>query len=361
MLSTMVIKKRKLKIGIFGPYPPPYGGVSVHIQRLKYLLEKNNVQSTVYDVTQFFDKKGKSNDSSVKKWPLIIFFRNGVVHVHVSGLNIVKIFLISNILRITNNKIIITFHSLRNDIENRSWLHKKIMSLGLTRISNFIVVNQEIKEKLISVGIKSGKIIILPAFLPPNITKEDIEVIPSVIWDFIHNHHPIICANAFRIEFFNNQDLYGIDMCIDLCKNIKKKYPKIGFIFCLPAIGDDNYFIKMKNMISENCIDDNFFFVTNPYHFYPILMKSDLFVRPTNTDGDAISIRESLFFKIPVLASDVIPRPKGTRLFSNRNLYEFSLKVENILENYGRYKKELDDLKQDDNFNEIIKIYKKLS
>ena len=33
-------KNKKAKIAIIGPYPPPYGGISVHIQRALFYLDK---------------------------------------------------------------------------------------------------------------------------------------------------------------------------------------------------------------------------------------------------------------------------------------------------------------------------------
>ncbi|VVB60148.1 Uncharacterised protein [uncultured archaeon] len=216
-------------------------------------------------------------------------------------------------------------------------------------------------EKLTKIGINSDKITVLPGFLPPPILKKDLEDIPIEIWNFIKNHHPIISANAYKIVFYNNQDLYGIDMCIDLCKNLKKKYSQIGFIFCLPTIGDKKYFAKMKTKITQNDIDNNFIFVTEPYQFYPILMESDLFIRPTNTDGDSISIRESIFYKIPSVVSDVIPRPKGPNVFRNRDLNDLTLKVETILENYEKYKKELENLEIENNFTTIKNIYSSIT
>lgn len=353
------MKNRKIKVALFGPYPPPYGGVSIHIQRLKNLLLENNIQCSVYDITQFWGKNGKFDYVQVKTWPKIINFTKGIVHIHNSGLNMIKIFLLSNLLKLNGNKIVITYHSLRDDFENVNWFKKKTLKLCLIHVSHFIVVNSIIREKLINIGINSKKITVLAGFLPPAIIKKDIEDIPFEIWDFINNHHPIISSNAFRIEFYNNQDLYGIDMCIDLCTNLKKKYPQIGFIFCLPVIGDDEYYTKMKNKIRMNDIEKNFFFVTQPYQFYPILRASDLFVRPTNTDGDAISLRESLYYKIPSVASDVINRPKGTNVFQNRNPQDFTLKVETILENYERYKKEFENLEIENNFDIIKGIYEK--
>jgi glycosyltransferase involved in cell wall biosynthesis len=356
----MFIKKRKLKIALFGPCPPPYGGVSIHVQRLSNLLFENHIDHTIYDITQFKGKEEKNDDSQVKNWLKIIFFSRGIIHIHNSGLNLLKIFLLSILMIIKGNKVIITFHSLRDEIEKFSWCRKKVLSVSIANISYFIVTNSRIKEKLVNVGVINEKITVIPGFLPPNISKKDTKDIPAEIWEFIKNHHPIISANAFRIEFYNNQDLYGLDMCIELCTNLKKKYPHIGFVFCLPSIGDYDYFSEMKNKITSNNIEKNFMFITQPFQFYPILRASDLFVRPTNTDGDAVSIRESLYFKIPSVVSDIVPRPKGTNVFHNRDITDFTLKVENIFENYENHKKNLENLEIENNFNKIMSIYKKV-
>jgi hypothetical protein len=38
-------------------------------------------------------------------------------------------------------------------------------------------------------------------------------------------------------------------------------------------------------------------------------------VRPSRSDGDALSVREALQAEIPVVASDVVQRPQGTLTF----------------------------------------------
>jgi len=224
-----------------------------------------------------------------------------------------------------------------------------------------IAVSPLIKNKLISLNIDPNKISVIPGFLPPTTKQRDIDEIPQEIWNFIDNHWPVISANGFRISFYNNLDLYGIDMCIDLCNKLRDTYAQIGFIFCLSDIGDHNYFNKIRQTIAEEGIADNFLFVTRSCQFYPILMKSDVFVRPTNTDGDAVSVREALYFKIPTVASDVVPRPEGVILFKNRDINDFTLKVEDVLHNYTWHKKRLEEVKVEDNFQEIISLYEQLN
>jgi glycosyltransferase involved in cell wall biosynthesis len=42
---------------------------------------------------------------------------------------------------------------------------------------------------------------------------------------------------------------------------------------------------------------------------------SDIFLRPTRSDGDANSIREALYLGVPVIASDCVERPDQVLTF----------------------------------------------
>jgi glycosyltransferase involved in cell wall biosynthesis len=70
--------------------------------------------------------------------------------------------------------------------------------------------------------------------------------------------------------------------------------------------------------------------------FLPVYAVADVFLRPTTTDGDANSIREALHFGIPVVASDVIPRPAGCRLYPFGNHEELVRVVGDVLSNLPR-------------------------
>ena len=206
----------------------------------------------------------------------------------------------------------------------------------------------------------SSEVYETPAFIPPTVRDKDIADVSQRVWDFINAHRPVVTANACKIVFRHGQDLYGLDMCIDLCAKLKKDYPQIGFVFCLPHIGDHTYFEKMQQKVMKKGLEHNFMFHTKQSQLYPIIMKSDIFVRPSNTDGDAVSVREALHFKIPTVASDVIPRPRGTVLFRNRDSDDFTSKVRDILDNYELYKKVSEQVELGDNFDKIIKLYEKL-
>jgi len=350
-----------MKIALVGPYPPPYGGISIYIQRLKKRLEEKEINCLVYD-TSGIDKEYKNmiNIRKVRKRLLKSLFvgRENIVHLQCSQYSS-KLLFKTVLLALFNKKGVITYHNWRKEIKSINLLEKILVKLASVFIPCFIAVGPHIKKNLINLGFNPKKIEIIPAYITPLVEEEDINAIPEGVWNFIDSHNPIISANAFRIDFFNNQDRYGIDMCIDLCANLKNAYPKIGFVFCLPDIGDYEYFQKMKQRIIEIGIENNFLFQTRPHQLYPILMKSEVFVRPTNLDGDAISIREALYFGVPSVASGVVARPRECILFKSRDIKDFTLKTKDVLDNYKYYKKKLDKVKIEDNAEEVIKVYQK--
>lgn len=350
------------KIILFGPYPKPYGGVSVHIMRLKERLERNDISCVVYDNSgKFKEENNVIGVGNTKIWILKQFLHNADDIIHFHGYSPKLLIYLSLLIAFKRTKVIITLHSFRYDIKSINLLDKLAFWLAKKYEIIFITVSSEIKDKIIFHGISSQRIEIIPAFIPPIIRDEESIEIPQETWNFIDRHTPVISANAFRISFYNGQDLYGIDLCIDLCANLKKDYPQIGFVFCLPDIGDYEYFNKMKQKIKNERLGGNFLFQTKPCQMYPIIMKSDVFVRPTNTDGYGVSVAEAICFKIPAVASDVCRRADGTILFKNRDINAFTLKVKDILDNYEQHKKKLNGVKLEDNFERILKIYQKLS
>jgi len=61
--------------------------------------------------------------------------------------------------------------------------------------------------------------------------------------------------------------------------------------------------------------------------FVRLIEKSDIVLRPTNTDGDALTIREALYLNKTIIASDVVNRPSGTILFKSRDTNDLKMKI----------------------------------
>lgn len=353
--------KSNLIISIIGSMPPPYGGVSTHIQRFREKLKKLDINISLYDLT---NKKILLYNGDCYKifnrylWFAMYFFgaNEQIIHFHYSDWKARVVF---SFMGNFGKKIIITIHgeSFIFSIKNANWLKKKIIKLSLQNTAHIIAVNDKIYRSLIEFGIETRKISIVPAFIPPSNQTKDYLEIPEEIWTFMSNHYPILSANAYNLSFHEGKDLYGIDLCIELCNNLRYKFPNIGFIVCIALIDDMHYFNQLMEHVNKLGLERNFVFIAQRLNFYPILMKCNVFIRPTNTDGDALSIREALYYGIPVIASDVIDRPNGSIIFFNRNINDLTQKTMDLLENYAKYKTENIPFKNEDNFLKIMEIY----
>jgi len=357
--------KKIYKIALLGSYPPPYGGVTIHIQRLKKFIEQRGFECCVYDFNNSPVSRSEKDIIIVRNpliWAIRYFFskKEDIVHTHNSDW---RIRLIVGSLSFTGAKTIVTIHgdSLKKSTRGKNFIKKFFVIFFLKRSNFIIAVNREIYDLCTLFGIKKEKLVVIPGFIPPIIQAEQLEIASEEVRSFIQLHSPLLVGYAYKILFFDNQDLYGIDLCIDLCFNLKRNYPNIGFIFILPLIGDTNYYDTLNKKIAECKLDNNFLFITGEENqFIPVLVKSELLVRPTNTDGDSLSIREALFFRIPVIASDVVGRPDGVVLFKNRDLKNLTETTLEILKNYDTYKNRISHDQLENSADRIIGIYENL-
>lgn len=296
---------------ICGPYPAPLGGVSIHIQRLGILLETQGI-SVVY-----CDESKERKDSIYNIRNLHVFnyiklsSKSDIIHIH-SSVDVLRLFhiLASKIL---NKKTIITIHSWRkNKIQNIFW--SRILSFFCHKI---VFVSA---ETALLLNVTPSKKIIFPAFIPPPPSPSKL---PDTITNFIHhsklNGKKIVVSNAFRIVDFNDEDLYGFDLCLKAFSD-----PKITNKASLIFIVSDTSVNKKKidnyiEHIHKHKLEHNILFYLGAIDFYTLLAISDVSIRSTNTDGDALSVRESIFLNIPCIASDCVGRPPEAILFKNRS------------------------------------------
>ena len=349
-----------------GPYPRPIGGVSVYIKRMKSYMDILGIANEVWDLSNINKRVSGVTNIRFRYVPFKYLFRKDIklIHYNIPGISY-KIYIgFFNRFLFNRRKKILTIHGESRDLFVNKCLLKNrylqisnaaIMAKSLNSFDAIISVKVGDREYLLNKGINKP-IYELPAFIFPTEDDENSRI-PQYVLDFISSKKFIISANASLIQFYNNQDLYGIDMCIKLIEKLNKDKEDVGMVFCLPEINNTLYFNKLKKWIDKAKIEKNFLFVNQKVELYPIIKKSQLFVRPTNTDGDAVSIREALFYKIPSIASDICDRPQGTILFKSRNIDDLYNKTVEVIENYEKAKVKLKDIKVEDNARKLLSIY----
>lgn len=307
-----------------GTLPPPLGGVSVYLYRLKKLHREDD-----FIDPRFISRYSLINLMLTSTKEIVIEGIEGIKWRYLLFLRLIKCF--------KNNKYSVVLHGRGwlNDINLAGFFKKKVMLFSLCGCSSIRVVSTHMKDELVEVlSSYEGKIIIKDAFLPPPLEDEPkiLDTYSDEMRKFMEIQRPLIVANAFKLIDWNGMDLYGLDMCIELIYRLRQDYPNVGLLFALANEKyRPDYYAKMKALIVDYGLQRNIYFLTNQHELWPILKDCDVMVRPTCTDGYGNSIAETLYFARPAVASDVCKRPDGCVVFRNRDMDDFEAKVRQVL------------------------------
>ena len=338
----------KNELVIAGPYPPPRGGIAVHIERLTFLIEKHNISYCILNHGTYSCNNIISDNNKYSWWSLFLLFtlvnrnrlKKNVFHFHLFTWYHYIYLLLFSIF--TTKKMIITIHN--NDFFGYNKL-KKLITLKLLKLIKYkylIAVSKKLTNFLLARDIR---VRYLPAFLPPlKICKANLKSKKNNVFK--------IATNMWR---FDKKQIrrYGIDLLFRLLEDFNEKIALYIFVSNKLNKNRKDEFIgsldnEIKNQIKflwgENLID--------------YLHNFDVFIRPNREDGFPLSILEALLSNVPVIASDTCIRPEGTILFTNENYKDLKNKFLSI---YNRNKKIPTDIINKHNYGEeLVSLYEKL-
>ena len=335
--------KRILQIG---PAPQNIGGVSIHIKRLVSLLKG--------DYSFDFVDEGKVRYPGVfniRSLNIFLYlkkvFQADIVHIH-SGHYILRLFNVFMCAIILRKRTIVTIH---RDLSIEPFFKFTRWAVGCC---NVVVCVSQVVYNMLYKQSSTCHYYVMPAFLPPDVESEP--DLPADLLSWIDNvrqsdNNVLLVCNAVNLVLHENVDLYGLDMCIEMIRMLKTNDNLKNFYLLFVVANNNDQVLLMeqyKNNIFEYGISENVLIWESPVSFIRLILRADVVLRPTNTDGDAISIREALYLGKSVVASDVVPRPGGTVLFRNRDCVEFADKFVSVVSGWG--------LK---NFNKECKDYRK--
>lgn len=313
----------KKNILFMGPYGA-VGGVSVHIKRLSALLTPTYNVSFVDESPLGYSKGEIFNIRSKNIFQYLKLVRKAdIVHIH-SGVSVLRIFHILAAF-FFGKKSIVSYHTIYNLPSKQAIF---INRLFLPFTDKVICVTEEINTIL-----KPKNGIVLPAFVPPIIENE--AELPEIVNAVIEKNKEkkLLVSNAFRLDLHKGLDLYGMDLMLDVARKIRTENLNYKIIFIVADNNDEaGLFKKYTEIIKTENLESEISLLPKPISFVRLMQLSDVVVRPTASDGDALTIREALFLNKPIIASDVTIRPEGTILFENRNSDALFEKIKETLE-----------------------------
>lgn len=317
--------KTKYDIKEFGAVPPPYGGVSIHVSRLIGQLRKDGYSVGGYYTTQCSDKsitKSKMFDKWTwmqtskfyfKIWKYLLeAFPYKIIHSHYSLEGMIYFWTIKTLGR---KKIVVTVHNSMNtsyyqstNLINRFFLKRMLQSKDVT----WITVSNEGKQQLEALPVKIlTEIAVIPAYIP--VAEKKYPPLERSLLDYIKSHEKIISFYGHSFMFFKGQDIYGFRTAVKIFTTIRNKSDKnVGLVMCIADNSEEEQLYSLHKFAQELGVDDKIFWQEGAIDNIQSLWKeTDIYIRPTSTDGDSVAVREVLDEGVTVIASDVCNRPEG--------------------------------------------------
>ncbi len=312
---------------LVGPYPAPWGGISVHLRSLQQLALRSGYEVEVLDVGEGHASRdgsdGVRDAGSYGRFAaelLRVAARDAVLHVHVPGNN-VKAWVVAFAASRARPGGLLTVHSgLAPALLDGSPKARRLAWLAAAGYERVLCANGGIAAALERCGVEPARLEVLPAFVPGAVAPAD----------------PPVAAVAARARFSTllaaalapgNQ--YGEDVLLDALGLLGARRPDFGCLVYGPGTAEAAFGERLARRglfgrvvpLGE---------IEQPASL-GVMRLADAFLRPTRADGDSVSVREALGLGVRVVASDVGHRPPEAVLFRAGEPADLAARIEAAL------------------------------
>ncbi len=303
-------------ITLVGAFPPPYGGISVHAQRLSQLLTEAFPEQP-QRVLDFYGRKRQADDVGVvrpraggigealRAVALLRDRRARVVHFHVASMDNFLAYgplLLGGVPAGTRKFLTVHSGGFIRSIERGGQARQARLARIVGRFDEVIAVNPAQREYLADHGLEAGRIQVIPAFLPP-VMKASAEV-ERTMRALARPGRRLLLISGFAIR------MYGFHTLVEAAQRLRHDGLDVGLVCCFYTKFDQAYLAELDALI-PNDLPHALFRDLTPEAFSHLLSAIDVFVRATDADGDCVAIREAASFGKPVVASDCVARLPG--------------------------------------------------
>jgi glycosyltransferase involved in cell wall biosynthesis len=346
-----------MRVLLLGPYPPPHGGVQTNLVAIHRLLRRRQIPSVVINLTRY-----RKADTEEVYYPknayhvirLLLKLRFDLVHFHIGGnltTRLLALGLVCCWLR--RCKTVLTFHSggYPSSPAGRAAHPRTFCGFVLRRFDRLIGVNQEILHFFHQVGVSPQA----TRLIPPHAFPADLEPLNGhlspKLQEFFRAHHPVLIAVS------GLEPQYDVALQINVMGEVRTKAPQAGLV----VIGAGPLEGALREQIQAKSYADHILLCGDLPHPATLqaIARSDLMLRTTHYDGDAISVREALHVGTPVIATDNGMRPAGVRLIPPSNLPSLRRAIEEALDAPPpcRHAQTVPD---EENVEAVLKLYREL-
>jgi glycosyltransferase involved in cell wall biosynthesis len=290
-----------VKIALVGNWPPPYGGVSVHVASLARVLARRGVDVRVLDIGRGDHRAGSVRPARgaprFAARMAAAAAQGRLVHLHTNGANR-KSWLVAlaagRARRPFGPRGVLTVHSglcpawLRASAGRRA-----LAALACAGYGRVVAVNAEIAGALVDAGVPARRLAVVPPFSPALMATP---APPPGLAAFGAAHAPLFAAALAP------GPVYGADVLLSAFAAVRARLPRAGLV----AFGPGTAGLAADGLLALGEVRHGAALAA--------IEAADVFVRPTRADGDAVSVREAVALGRTVVATAVGHRPEGCLL-----------------------------------------------
>jgi glycosyltransferase involved in cell wall biosynthesis len=234
-----------------------------------------------------------------------------VIHLHIGGnlsTRLLSLGLVCSTLPWA--KVVLTFHSggYPRSTEGQRARPFTFSGFVLRRFDRQIAVNQELVDFFRRVGCAAQGVRLIPPHAVPSGTLAELTSasLPPEVQQFFDTHSPVI------VSVSGLEPEYDIPLQLEALGAIRGRHPDAGLI----VIGSGSLTGELHALANSKSYREHILLAGDLPHATTLsaVARSDLSLRTTHYDGDAISVREALWLGTPVIATDNGMRPAGVRL-----------------------------------------------
>ncbi len=333
----------KVRVLQIGNYPPPMCGWAIQTKLVTDELRRRGHVCDVLKINEGRQVKDSSyvdvqNGLDYVLKVLRFAFRGYRLNVHVNGMS-KKGYVLALIAALAGRLVfrpaLVTFHGgLSQDYFPRPDSPRLRFAFWLlfALAGGVACDSAEIKQAIVSYGIRSGKIRSIATFSSQYLNFSPAKL-PPEIERFLAERDPVFfCYVSFRAE-------YRLQVLREGMAKFRKHYPRAGFVW----LGfPEKEMPSARNFVEDWPQDErqSLLLLGNLTHdeFLTLMSRSFASLRTPGCDGVAASVLESLTIGIPVVASENGRRPPGVVTYAEMNADDMVAKLRFVAENYQQVK-----------------------
>jgi glycosyltransferase involved in cell wall biosynthesis len=310
-----------------GPYPPPHGGVQTNLVAIRRFLRKQQIPCFAINITRH-----RKIDADEVYYPhntldllsLLLRLRYNIVHLHIGGMLTTRLLGLAYVCSaIPGTKSVLTFHSggYPSSAQGRTAGPRSLAAFVFRRMDGLIAVNEQILSFFHKLGIPQNRARLIP---PYALLEEDVAAkLSAPLEQFFAQHHPVLISVGLL------EPEYDLNLQISVLESLLLSFPRAGLLI----IGSGSLEGELGRAIQSKAYASHILLSGDVAHDITMLAirRSDVMLRTTLYDGDAVSVREALFLGTPVIATDNGMRPMGVRLIPRSDIEALRQAVMNLL------------------------------